>query len=78
MRLSLSAARPAAAPGRAGGKRRRVQGCEETEELKYPTLERDWTEERPGRQRTERNVRQICCLSLFTKLSLLSKTLCLT
>lgn len=74
MRLSLSAARPAAAPGRAGGKRRRVQGCEETEELKCPTLERDWTEERPGRQRTE----QICCPSLFTKLSLLSKTLCLT
>lgn len=41
-RLSLSAARPAAAPDRAGGERRKVQGCGGRAELSCPTSETDW------------------------------------
>lgn len=41
MRLLLSAARPAAAPDRADGERRKEQECEGREELHCPTSEMD-------------------------------------
>lgn len=46
-RLLLSAARPAAAPDRAGGERRKERECEGREELSCPTLEMDWSERTP-------------------------------
>lgn len=43
-KLLLSAARPAAAPDRADGERRKEQECEGKEELNCPTSEMDLRE----------------------------------
>lgn len=47
MWLLLFAARPAAAPDRADGERRKEQECEGREELNCPTSEMDWRERTP-------------------------------
>lgn len=61
MRLLLSAARPAAAPDRADGERRREQECEGREGLNCPTSEMDWRERTPrtkeGRRKIENKLK---------------------
>lgn len=54
MRLSLSAARPAAAPGRADGERRKERECVGREELNCPTSEMDTGEKMARKNETRK------------------------